>query len=725
MRTVHLIGCGLTLLFLAIGKVGQAQDSLGMRCVSTLDYWQTVDGIQMVGDMAYAVSGNKFHIVSLADPANPVEVGQASWSDYWGGMSVYVVGNLAYVNPGYGVIVYDVSDPAHLVTLADWQPYPGAEVADFLPLGDIAIMKIIDGSLYIIDISDLENIHLLGGNFPPEPSCPVMPAGMVGEYLCLRGVGLSMWDISNPTLPVKVAEVDTQFIVGAATLSGDYAYAPTWANGLRIIDVSNPLQPFEVGSCDSGYCTTVTVTGNHAMVMKGYYYLDIWNVANPAQPVFESTYSSPGSLSFFCFDLASSGSLVCGGDRRIRRPSLFVLDITNPQVPTEVGTFGTKGAPYRMAIMDSVGFMTGNFSTILTVDLSNPAQATQLGMSNEENYVLSYDIAIYGNYAYTACLDQGFLVFDISDLIQPNCVMGINYPTDNVDRLVTVNDYLYVNDAGNNRLQIYSLASPAPPESVNAIAPYHPLYCATNGYLYRGIPGGFAIYSLSDPITPQLVGSCDLSGGNNISDLVPTGNYIYIADQIGGLRIIDASNPTYPTEVGSVEENTWLVATSGNTLITFGPDGLRAKDITDRLHPVTVGYYYYPNATEKPILDIDILGQYLLTVGSGNFRVFQCDALSGVESHPETVPSKFALYPCYPNPFNPSTVIRFCLPRREHAKLTIYDVTGRQVKVLANELLSAGEHRVTFDGSALSSGVYFVRLESAYHMQTEKLVLIK
>jgi len=131
----------ITLLLLVVANVGLAQDSLGMRCVSTLDYWGYVNGIQVVGDLAYVVSGSKFHIVSLADPANPIEVGQASWSDYWGGMSIYVVGNLAYVNPGYGVIVYDVSDPVHLVTLANWQPYPEWEVEDFLPIGDLAIMK--------------------------------------------------------------------------------------------------------------------------------------------------------------------------------------------------------------------------------------------------------------------------------------------------------------------------------------------------------------------------------------------------------------------------------------------------------------------------------------------------------------------------------------------------------------------------------------------------------
>ncbi len=79
----------------------------------------------------------------------------------------------------------------------------------------------------------------------------------------------------------------------------------------------------------------------------------------------------------------------------------------------------------------------------------------------------------------------------------------------------------------------------------------------------------------------------------------------------------------------------------------------------------------------------------------------------------------------YPNPFNPSAILRFALPQTEHAKLTIYDVTGRLVRVLTDDVLSAGEHRATFDGSAFASGVYFARLEAGKDRRTEKLMLLK
>lgn len=57
--------------------------------------------------------------------------------------------------------------------------------------------------------------------------------------------------------------------------------------------------------------------------------------------------------------------------------------------------------------------------------------------------------------------------------------------------------------------------------------------------------------------------------------------------------------------------------------------------------------------------------------------------------------------------------------------LRIYDITGRLTDILIGKRLEAGEHRVTFDGSSLASGVYFARLEAGKNVRTEKLMLLK
>jgi hypothetical protein len=87
-------------------------------------------------------------------------------------------------------------------------------------------------------------------------------------------------------------------------------------------------------------------------------------------------------------------------------------------------------------------------------------------------------------------------------------------------------------------------------------------------------------------------------------------------------------------------------------------------------------------------------------------------------------PSLFSLS-CYPNPFNPSTRIEFTIPKAGLVSLKVYDVLGREVAVLAEGMMQAGEHDVRFDGSELASGIYFARLEAGEVSQTRKMVLLK
>ncbi|HEX9739434.1 MAG TPA: T9SS type A sorting domain-containing protein, partial [Ignavibacteriaceae bacterium] len=97
------------------------------------------------------------------------------------------------------------------------------------------------------------------------------------------------------------------------------------------------------------------------------------------------------------------------------------------------------------------------------------------------------------------------------------------------------------------------------------------------------------------------------------------------------------------------------------------------------------------------------------------------------------IPDKFVLYQNYPNPFNPVTKIKYSIPNviaseTKQSQLTtikIYDVLGREVAVLVNEFKPPGVYEVEFDGSNLSSGVYFYTLTSGSFTDTKKLIFIK
>ncbi len=85
----------------------------------------------------------------------------------------------------------------------------------------------------------------------------------------------------------------------------------------------------------------------------------------------------------------------------------------------------------------------------------------------------------------------------------------------------------------------------------------------------------------------------------------------------------------------------------------------------------------------------------------------------------------FRLSQNYPNPFNPTTMINYSLPTDGMTKLSIYNILGQEVKVLINEHMRAGSYTTPFDGSSLSSGVYFYKLQSKNQVQVKKMLLLK
>ena len=87
--------------------------------------------------------------------------------------------------------------------------------------------------------------------------------------------------------------------------------------------------------------------------------------------------------------------------------------------------------------------------------------------------------------------------------------------------------------------------------------------------------------------------------------------------------------------------------------------------------------------------------------------------------------SSFALLSCYPNPFNPVTTIPYVIPQSSHVRLAVFNSLGQLVREVVNERQDHGWHTARFDGTGLSSGVYFCRLEAGGSSDTRKLLLVK
>jgi hypothetical protein len=132
--------------------------------------------------------------------------------------------------------------------------------------------------------------------------------------------------------------------------------------------------------------------------------------------------------------------------------------------------------------------------------------------------------------------------------------------------------------------------------------------------------------------------------------------------------------------------------------------GHAARPTTDGGY-IMVGYSYFNGETS-------------------DIRVIKFASAEGV-GEPVIMPRDIELFQNAPNPFNSSTIISYSISKSGNVKLGIYDLLGRKVTELSNDAQLAGEHQVIWEGSAVPSGVYFARLESAGYSQAIKIVLLK
>ncbi|MBK7257762.1 MAG: T9SS type A sorting domain-containing protein [Ignavibacteriae bacterium] len=120
-------------------------------------------------------------------------------------------------------------------------------------------------------------------------------------------------------------------------------------------------------------------------------------------------------------------------------------------------------------------------------------------------------------------------------------------------------------------------------------------------------------------------------------------------------------------------------------------------------------------------------GQHLYAgiEGQGVWRRALSEVLLDVNDGERTTPLQYTLEQNFPNPFNPSTTIRFSLPVRSSVRIIAYSMLGQEVATIFNGTLDAGIHSVPFDGSRLSSGVYFCRMQSGAFQSARSMLLVR
>jgi hypothetical protein len=100
------------------------------------------------------------------------------------------------------------------------------------------------------------------------------------------------------------------------------------------------------------------------------------------------------------------------------------------------------------------------------------------------------------------------------------------------------------------------------------------------------------------------------------------------------------------------------------------------------------------------------------------------DFMTGIASNSE-LPTVFKLYNNYPNPFNPSTTIKYDIPQNSYVRMTIFDILGREVEMLVNQNMTPGRYELQWDAKSYASGTYLYKLEAGDFVEIKKMVLVK
>lgn len=122
--------------------------------------------------------------------------------------------------------------------------------------------------------------------------------------------------------------------------------------------------------------------------------------------------------------------------------------------------------------------------------------------------------------------------------------------------------------------------------------------------------------------------------------------------------------------------------------------------------------------------DIDAMSDWRL-LGARINGVEHGYVVSVSEGNAEVPNQSFVLYQNYPNPFNPATQISYEVKRQEYVSLKVYDLVGREITTLVNEVQSPGEYHVTWEGISCASGTYLYRLQTTIGSVTRRMILLR
>lgn len=377
------------------------------------------------------------------------------------------------------------------------------------------------------------------------------------------------------------------------------------------------------------------------------------------------------------------------------RGGVTSIDIVNPATPNVLDYLNPpRCRATGIFIYDTLGHLNTALAgpSFTIINIAKPESLKQISWVEVPIYGGDEPKGIYArdSLVYFADGSAGFLIIDISDLLNPTILCTLDTPGNVID--------LYVRD---------TLA-------------------------YLADLNSLLIVNVSDPYNPTVIGSLAISGGGAY-DVWVFGNYAFVTEEdfFGGqgkVNMIDISDPTSPIFIEQIN----MAATPYGLFIVndmvyvaaddwWAPVKNKEKDRADIEGGIRVVYWEAPDSmnllvsfdTPGRCRDIFVVDSFIYVAIVDSFMIYKYVSTGIAESNKEFTSLQSLI--TSPNPFNNQTKISFNIPSRSFVSVEIYDIQGRRLRELVGGYFVSGRYEVIWNGKdnnglKVASGVYYVKL---------------
>lgn len=493
------------------------------------------------GDLAFVTKGD-LHILDVSDPTAPSEIGMLQGAGAF--RDVDVSGSTAYALEGQKSLrAIDISNPAtpNLLGVVELATGLGSRLTI---ANGYAYAATFYGGVFVVDVNDPLHPTVVGSLLDVLPTINTRDVQVRGDVLYAADSveGLLVVDVADPTSPevLNAYDVTGHGNAEAISLIGSFVITACNGYGLRSVDVGNPSSPRGVGALSSamGRVQDVVVVGDRLFTAEPELGIRTLDISNPAAPGTVALYSRPGVLG-----LGVVGSLLLAAQEKPGGMAVYSIATGAPSWLASQSTGSSWIACQAVAATSTTAYM-GTWSGLLVVDITNPSDPEEIGQllvgkeiralavadtklmviaaaEGLESWALYvFDVTApedpqllgsLGGFDFpqdVATYDQFVYVTDTSATSRVRVVDASDptHPTENPEAavestvsitLAVVGEHLIVGGAGNDAVQILSLAQPSSPTTVATYRLDSPVYgLAASGSLVVAGTSDLGIYLL-------------------------------------------------------------------------------------------------------------------------------------------------------------------------------------------------------------------------------------